>query len=179
MIGGSAGSFKVITKILSELPKDFKYPILLCLHRLKHIREGFVEALSLKSNIPVLEPFDKDKILPGKAYLAPSNYHMFVEMGNMIALSTDGPVNYSRPSIDLTYSSAAFVHRNKVLGIIVSGANKDGAEGIARIHKQGGVTIVQSPEEAAVKTMPKAALDLITPDYIKSTDEIISYLKTL
>ncbi len=179
VIGGSAGSFKVVTKILSELPADFKLPILLCLHRLKHVREGFVEALSLKSNIPVVEPYDKEKILKGKAYLAPSNYHMYLEMGNTIALSTDEPVNFSRPSIDLTYGSAGFVLKNKVLGIILSGANKDGADGMRKIHVNGGKTIIQSPEEASVKTMPKATLDLIDPTYVMNTEEIITYLKTL
>lgn len=179
VIGGSAGSFKVITKILSELPTDFRFPILLCLHRLKHVREGFVEALSLKSNIPVTEPYDKEKILPGRAYLAPSNYHMYLEMGNTIALSTEEPLNYSRPSIDLTYGSTGFVLKNKALGIILSGANKDGAQGMKRIHGQGGLTIVQSPEEAVVKTMPNATLELIEPSFVMNTEEIIQYLKKL
>jgi len=79
IIGGSAGSFQIVTRILNSLPQTFPLPVLLCLHRLKHVRSGFVEALSLKSNIPIIEPFDKDQLKPGKAYLAPANYHMFIE----------------------------------------------------------------------------------------------------
>jgi len=87
VIGGSAGSFQVITKILSSLPKNFPLPVLLSLHRLKHVRSGFVEALSIKSTIPIVEPYDKETIKPGKGYLAPANYHMYVELGNKISLS--------------------------------------------------------------------------------------------
>ena len=91
IIGGSAGSFQVVTKILHSLPETFPLPLLLCLHRLKHVRSGFVEALSLKSNIPIEEPYDKDQLKPGIAYLAPANYHLFVELINRVALSTAAP----------------------------------------------------------------------------------------
>src|SRR5271157_4711689 len=120
MIGGSAGSFQVVANILNALPKDFDMPVFLCLHRLKHVRSGFVEALSLKSNIPVVEPYDKETIKPGRAYLAPANYHMFIELGNRFALSTEEPVNHSRPSIDLSFISAAQAYRNKLVGVILS-----------------------------------------------------------
>jgi two-component system, chemotaxis family, protein-glutamate methylesterase/glutaminase len=135
IIGGSAGSFQVVTKILSSLPGDFNLPVFLSLHRLKHVRSGFVEALSIKSAIPVMEPCDKDHIKPGIAYLAPSNYHMLVELGNRFALSTDDPVNHSRPSIDLSFFSAAQLYREKLVGIILSGANKDGANGLGMVKK--------------------------------------------
>jgi two-component system chemotaxis response regulator CheB len=107
VIGGSAGSFQVVVKILQSMPKNFSYPVLLCLHRLKHVRSGFVEALSLKSNIPIVEPYDKTHIRAGIGYLAPANYHMYVELANQISLSTEEPVNHSRPGIDLTYLSTA------------------------------------------------------------------------
>ncbi len=179
VIGGSAGSFQVVTKILSGLPENFNYPILLCLHRLRHVREGLIEALAMSSNIPIIEPYDKEKIVAGKAYLAPSNYHMCVEVGSTIALSIDDPVNFSRPSIDLMYKSASSVFKNKVLGIILSGANKDGAVGFQTIHKNGGTTIVQSLDEACITTMPNAALDLVVPDYVMEVNEIIEFLKAL
>ncbi len=86
VIGGSAGSFQGITKILSQLPKTFPLPIIMCLHRLKHVRNGFVEALSIKSVFPVVEPYDKEQIKKGGVYLAPSNYHMSVELGNYFAM---------------------------------------------------------------------------------------------
>lgn len=179
IIGGSAGSFQVITRILSSLPKNFPLPVLLSLHRLKHIRSGFVEALSLKSNIPVIEPDDKDQIKPGIAYLAPANYHMFVELGNRIALSTEEPVNHSRPSIDLTFITAANAYREKAIGIILSGANKDGALGLKKLKDLGGLAIVQDPLECQVKTMTEASLKLTRVDYILKTNQIIEYLKNL
>ena len=138
VIGGSAGSFQVITKILNSLPKNFPLPVLLSLHRLKHVRSGFVEALSIKSNIPIIEPFDKDTIKPGIGYLAPSNYHMYIELNKKIALSTEEPVNHSRPSIDLTFETAATAYRNKLVGIILSGANRDGADGLKKVKQNGG-----------------------------------------
>lgn len=179
IIGGSAGSFQVITRILNSLPKNFPLPVLLSLHRLKHIRSGFVEALSLKSNIPVVEPDDKDQIKPGIAYLAPANYHMFVELGNRIALSTEEPVNHSRPSIDLTFITAAQAYREKAIGIILSGANKDGAMGLKKLKDFGGVAIVQDPLECQVKTMTEASLKLTKVDYILKTSQIVEYLKNI
>ncbi|MBN2812732.1 MAG: chemotaxis protein CheB [Bacteroidales bacterium] len=179
IIGGSAGSFQVVTRILNSLPKDFPLPIMLCLHRLKHVRSGFVEALSLKSSIPVEEPFDKDSMKPGKAYLAPANYHMYVELANRIALSTEDTVNHSRPSIDLSFITAANAYRDKLIGIILSGANKDGALGLKKVRDNGGVAIVQDPNECEVKTMTQSALQLTSVDYVYTTDQIINYLQKL
>jgi two-component system chemotaxis response regulator CheB len=179
IIGGSAGSFQVITKILSSLPANFNLPILLSLHRLKHVRSGFVEALSLKSYIQIIEPNDKEPIKPGKAYLAPANYHMYVELGNRISLSTEEPVNHSRPSIDLSFISAAEVYRNKLIAIILSGANKDGAYGIKKVKDYGGITIVQDPNECQVKTMTEASIKMTKVDYIFTTNQIIRFLNRL
>jgi two-component system chemotaxis response regulator CheB len=179
VIGGSAGSFQVVVKILQSLPKDFNFPVFLCLHRLKHVRSGFVEALSIKSNIPVVEPYDKTKIRPGTAYLAPSNYHMYVELSTQIALSTEPPVCHSRPSIDLTYFSTAQVYRQKLVGIVLSGANKDGAMGMKMIADLGGTTIVQDPEECEVRTMTQGTLDVTKVTHVMKTDQIIQFLKNI
>ena len=179
VIGGSAGSFQVVVKILQSLPKNFSFPVLLCLHRLKHVRSGFVEALSLKSNIPIIEPYDKAHIKNGIGYLAPANYHMYVELANVIALSTEEPVNHSRPGIDLTYMSAAQVYRQKLVGIILSGANKDGALGMKKIADFGGTTIVQDPEECEVRTMTQGTLDITKVDYVMKTDQIIQFLRNI
>ena len=179
VIGGSAGSFQVVVKILQSLPKNFNYPVLLCLHRLKHVRSGFVEALSLKSNIPVAEPYDKTHIKPGIGYLAPSNYHMYIELANQISLSTEEPVNHSRPAIDLMFMSAAQAYRKKVVGIILSGANKDGALGMKKIAELGGTTIVQDPQECEVRTMTEAPLNITKVTYIYNTDQIIQFLRNI
>ena len=179
IIGGSAGSFQVVTKILSSLNERFPLPVLLCLHRLKHVRSGFVEALSLKSNIPIEEPNDKDSLKPGRAYLAPANYHMFVELANRVALSTDEPVNHSRPSIDLSFITAANAYRDKLIGVILSGANRDGAMGLKVCADKGGLTIVQDPKECEVKTMTESAMQLTKVDHVYSTDQIIRFLQKI
>jgi two-component system chemotaxis response regulator CheB len=179
VIGGSAGSFQVVTKILNALPKTLSIPVLLSMHRLKHVRSGFLEALSLKSNLPIIEPDDKEQIKPGRAYLAPANYHMYIEMGNRIALSTEEPVHHSRPSIDLSFITAAQSYRDKLIGIILSGANSDGAYGLQKIKENNGLTIVQDPSECQVRTMTEAAMKLSKIDYIFTTEQIIKFLQKL
>jgi len=176
IIGGSAGSFQAITKILSELPKNFTIPIFLCLHRLKHVRTGFVEALSIKSKLQIIEPKDKEYIKQGKIYLAPANYHMYFELGNYISLSTEESVNHSRPSIDLSFISASYVFKDKLIGIILSGANRDGASGLKSVKDNEGIAIVQDPEECQVKTMTSAAIKATNVDHIFTIDEIIDYI---
>ena len=178
-IGGSAGSFQEVTKILASLPDNFSYPLILCLHRLSHVREGFVEALQIKSNIRITEPEDKESIKKGVAYLAPANYHMLFELGMTFALSSDELVNFSRPSIDVTLQSGAKVFRENMVGIILSGASKDGAIGMKDIKRNGGLVIIQKPEEAKVPTMPASVKEITKIDYELSTKEIIELLKII
>lgn len=179
VIGGSAGSFQVISKILSSLPKDFDIPIMMCLHRLRHVRNGFVEALNIKSNIKIEEPFDKETIKRGKIYLAPANYHLCVELGNTFALSTEELINNSRPSIDMLLQTAAYAYRDKLVGILLSGANKDGALGMKKIHDRGGLTLVQDPKECLIDTMPSSALKITQIDHVLSVNRIIDFLLEL
>lgn len=179
IIGGSAGSFPVVTEILSNLPKNYPIPIIMGLHRLKDIREGFAEALNAKSAIHVEEPYDKQKIKPNRVYLAPSNYHLQIELGNTFSLSTDVMVKHSRPSIDVLFESSAYNFNKKVVGIILSGANSDGANGIRVMKNKGGFTIAQHPDESRISTMPKAAMAATQIDKVLTTKEIISFLTKL
>jgi two-component system chemotaxis response regulator CheB len=179
VIGGSAGSFQGVVKILSHLPKNFPIPIILCLHRLKHVRHGFVEALSIKSIVQVTEPYDKESIKKGGVYLAPANYHMSVELGHNFALSTEEMVNNSRPAIDITLGSCAYVYKEKLIGILLSGANRDGAQGMKSIKDRKGLTIVQEPSECMIETMPRAALSMTEIDHVLKVDQIIDFLKEL
>jgi two-component system chemotaxis response regulator CheB len=179
VIGGSAGSFQGVVKILSNLPKNFPLPIILCLHRLKHVRHGFVEALSIKSIVQVTEPYDKESIKKGGVYLAPANYHMSVELGHNFALSTEEMVNNSRPAIDIRLGSCAYVYKEKLIGILLSGANRDGAIGMKSIKDRKGLTIVQEPSECMIETMPKAALSMTEIDHVLKVDQIIDFLKEL
>lgn len=179
VIGGSAGSFQGIVRILSQLPKGFPLPIIMALHRLKHVRNGFVEALSIKSVVQVTEPNDKEPIKKGMVYLAPSNYHMSVELGNHFAMSTEEMINNSRPAIDVTLGTSAFVYREKLIGILLSGANRDGGLGMKYIKDKGGLTIVQEPSECMIDTMPRAAMSLTKIDHVLRIDEIVEFLKEL
>lgn len=179
VIGGSAGSFPVVTEILSALPKNFSIPIVFGMHRLKHIRNGFAEALQLKSKIPVVEAEDKDKIKSGNAYVAPANYHLLTELGGTFSLSTEEMVHHSRPAIDLLFKSAAYTYGKKMLAIILSGANRDGAAGIEYAHSKGSFTIVQDPEDCKVPTMTKASLNLFEPNKILTSQEIAEFIKKL
>ncbi len=179
VIGGSAGSFQIITKILSEINPKFDLPIFMALHRLKHVRNGFIEALALKSNKIIAEPEDKEQIKRGMVYLAPANYHMYIELGNKIALSTEEMLNNSRPSIDLTFDTASYVYKNKIIGIILSGANKDGAWGMKKLKERGGLTIIQDPKDCTIDTMPTAALNITKIDLVLNPDNIVKFLNSL
>ncbi|MBN2662683.1 MAG: chemotaxis protein CheB [Bacteroidales bacterium] len=179
VIGGSAGSFQTVLKLLEELPKNYPYPVFLVLHRLKNVRSGFIEALSIKSKLKLIEPADKDPIEAGKVYLAPANYHMYIQFDNTFSLSTEETINHSRPAIDITFSSLAFSYTNKVVGVLLSGANKDGSLGLKDISTNGGITVVQDPNEAQIQTMPQAALDIIDVDKILSAEEIINFVTKL
>ena len=179
VLGGSAGSFKVVTYLLGRLPQGYPLPVVLCLHRLKDVRSGFMESLQGRSNLEVREPYDKEPIQGGRVYLAASNYHLYVELGNRFGLSTGETVNHSRPSIDLTFISAARVYRERAVGILVSGANRDGALGLQYLKKQGGVAIVQDPAECEVQTMTAAALQLTQVDQVLGVAGIAKFLLEL
>lgn len=179
VIGGSAGSFQSILHILEELPKNFNIPIIITIHRLKHIRSGLVESVSIKSNATIIEPFDKEDIKPNNIYIAPSNYHLFIEPDYSFSLSTEEPIEFSRPSIDVLFGSAAKVYKKNIIGILLSGANKDGAKGVKTIKENSGIVIIQDPNEAEVDIMPKSALEIISPDYIFKIEEIIAFLQNL
>ncbi len=179
VIGGSAGSFPVICSILETLPTDFKTPIFLTLHRLKNVRHGFKEALSIKSKVQVSEPLDKHKIKNNEILLAPSNYHMYIELNKSVSLSTEEVINNSRPSIDLTFDSASYVYKSKLLAILLSGANKDGALGMYHAQKRGCYTVVQDPKDCTIDTMTKSALSLTNVDEVLNVNEIKQLILSL
>ncbi len=178
-IGGSAGSFQGIIRILSRIPVDFSLPIIIAMHRLKHVRHGFMEVVGMKSRLKVVEPEDKEPIRRGIVYLAPANYHLSVELGNHFSLSTEEMVNSSRPAIDITLASAAYAYRNNLVGILLSGANRDGGQGMKSIKEKGGLTIVQDPKECMISTMPEAALSLTKIDHTLSVDQMIEFMEEL
>lgn len=176
VIGGSAGSYNVIRNLLASLPEGFRLPIVLCLHRLKAEKNGFDDSLNLVSRIPVIEPMDKQPVREGYVYLGPANYHLLIEKNKTFALSIGEEENYSRPAIDCTFDTAANAFGKRLIVILLSGANVDGAMGIHNAHLKGAFTIVQNPQEALFKIMPEAALKRFTPHRILSSTELIKLL---
>jgi len=181
VIGASWGGLEALSAILSSLPSDFPLPILIVQHRPRNPlgSEFFIEILNRCCQLNVLEPDDKEHIETGNIYLAPSNYHMLVEHKRALALSNDDPVHYSRPSIDLLFESAAESYQQNVIGIILTGANQDGAEGLKIIKEKGGYTLAQDPTTAEVDTMPLAAIAAAKPDMILPLKDIAPFLITL
>lgn len=158
VIGGSAGSLLVLTEILDALPHHFGPPVVIVLHRLRNVQSEMGRLLSTTRKI--VEPEDKEPVREHCIYLAPQNYHLLVEADRTFMLDYSELVNYSRPSIDMTFSSIADVYGARTLGILLSGANKDGAEGLCQIIAAGGTGIVQDPQTAAFGAMPQSAIEM-------------------
>lgn len=156
-IGGSAGSLPAVQAIIDALPTPLHVPVVIVLHRLRNVQSEMSRLLSLKKKIS--EPEDKEKIRAGCMYLAPQNYHLLVEADKTFMLDYSEPVHYSRPSINMTFSSVAEVYGNRAMGILLSGANADGADGLCQIMEAGGLGIVQDPVSAAFSVMPQSAID--------------------
>lgn len=175
-IGGSAGSLHVLADVLKNLPQKLPFPVVIVLHRMKNVESELDRLLALETNIQVLEPDDKQAVMDGKVYLAPQNYHLLIEQDRTFSLDYSELVNYSRPSIDVTFSGIAKVYSNKAVGILLSGANKDGAEGLQEIHDASGLAIVQDPLTAEYAAMPHAAIQLMPDCKICSPKEIIKLL---
>ncbi len=171
VIGASWGGLKATEILLSGLPKDFPLAIAIAQHRHRNARELLSELLQEHSLLPVVEVEDKLAIVPGHVYLAPADYHLLVEPGNF-ALSTEAPVHYSRPSIDLLFESAADAYTHRAIGVILTGANQDGAQGLAALKRRGGLAIVQEPTEAESSFMPTAAIAATQVDHILPLAEI-------
>ncbi len=178
VIGTSWGGLQAIEILLSGLPKDFPLAIAIAQHRQRNAGDLLCELLQRHSVLPVLEVEDKVAIAPGYDYLAPADYHLLVEPGNF-ALSIEAPVMYSRPSIDLLFESAADAYTDRAIGVILTGANKDGSQGLATLKRRGGLAIVQEPSEAESSSMPTAAIAATQVDYILPLTKISSCLINL
>ncbi len=172
VIGGSAGSLSVVTGILSALPMPLAAKIIVVLHRKNTSDIILLALLSKKTALPVIEVEDKEELQPGHIYLTPPDYHLLIETCNSFSLDSSDRVHYSRPSIDVTFISVAEMFRNKVIGILLSGSNGDGAKGLAYIKRNGGTTLVQNPETAEFPFMPQQAINLNCVDMIINGNEI-------
>jgi two-component system chemotaxis response regulator CheB len=175
-MGASWGGLAALETVLRALPREFRTPIAIAQHRAVDSGSGALsELLALHSGRDVCEAGDKDPIEPGRVYIAPPDYHLLVEPYGF-ALSTEGAVHYSRPSIDVLFDSAADVHGDRLAAVILTGANDDGAYGIQRVRRRGGLTIAQDPETAEKRDMPDAAIATGDVQKVLPLDEIGPYL---
>lgn len=172
VIGASAGGLFAMTSILKPLPATYPVPLIVVQHRAKDERSLLEEVLQQKCTIGIKQADEKEVIRRGFVYFAPPNYHLLVENNRTFSLNYDAPVNYSRPSIDVLFETAADVFKNRLLGIILTGANKDGAQGMKKIRALGGTTIAQEPATADYPEMPQSAINtgaiqhILTPEAI-------------
>jgi two-component system, chemotaxis family, protein-glutamate methylesterase/glutaminase len=176
VIGVSAGGLYALTHVLGTLPAGFPLPIIVVQHRSRDERFLLEEVLQTKCNMHIKQADEKEAIQPGIVYFAPADYHLLIEKDKTFSLTFDEPVNYSRPSIDILFETAAEVYKNNLLGIILTGANKDGAKGTKCIHNRGGTTIAQRPDSADFPEMPKAAIKTGSIQHVMTLDEIRDYL---
>ncbi len=179
VMGASAGGFKAFSAIVAALPSGFPLPLLLVQHLHQDDNGAFALHLAAASKLPVIEPCDKAQINPGNVYIAPAGYHLLVEQGGTIALSTEEKVNWSRPSIDVLFESAARLWGERVMAVIMTGASSDGTAGIQAIKASGGLTIAQRPDTAEYPFMPQAAIDSGAVDEVLTIEEIIARVTAL
>ncbi|CAG5068856.1 Protein-glutamate methylesterase/protein-glutamine glutaminase [Dyadobacter sp. CECT 9623] len=158
LIGGSAGSLEVLFKLLPLLKADLPFPVVLVLHRRNSGDSSLTELLASKSSLFTSEVEDKDPILAGNIYLAPADYHLLIENDRSFSLDYSEKINYSRPSIDVTFESAANIYGCSVVAALLSGANEDGTRGLMAIQKAGGRTVAQLPATAQMPFMPQHAI---------------------
>ena len=179
VIGASAGGVSALFSVLGALPQGFSLPVLCVLHVPEGRDSQLAEVLQRRLARPVLEAMDKARIENGVVYVAGPGYHLSVERDFSLSLSQEAPVHFSRPAIDFLFESAADAYGQSLLGVLLTGANEDGARGLLYIKQSGGRTIVQDPRDAQVALMPEAALALHSPDQILSLSGIGQLLATL
>jgi two-component system chemotaxis response regulator CheB len=172
VIGASAGGMHALEAILSVLPASFALPIAIVLHRGAQSDGYLIKALNSVSAITVKEAEGKEPMRPGLAYIAPADYHLLIEPDRTFSLSVDEKVHFSRPSIDILFTSAAETFGNKLIGVVLTGANADGADGLGMIKQRGGLAIVQDPETAEASSMPRAALRATPVDHVAILEQI-------
>ncbi|HSO02029.1 MAG TPA: chemotaxis protein CheB [Gaiellaceae bacterium] len=175
-IGASWGGLQAVGTVLEGIPVEVDQPIVVAQHRSAESARGVLESLLQRhSGRPVVEPGDKEPIEPAHVYVAPADYHLLVEDGRF-ALSVDARVQFARPSIDVLFESVAEGYRDRAIGIVLTGANADGAAGLAAIKRNGGVAIVQDPATATRKAMPEAAIAASVADAVLPLEEIGPFL---
>ncbi|OXE99063.1 CheB methylesterase [Flavobacterium araucananum] len=179
VIGGSAGSLNALMQILPDLPQLKDFAIVITLHRKSTDDQTLEELIALKSTVAVKPVEDKVPILPGFIYIAPSNYHLLFEKNETLSLDISEKINYSRPSIDVSFESASEIYGGALVGILLSGSNTDGTYGLKAIKAAGGTIVVQNPTVAEMPFMPHNAILNTNPDFVLDNQEIVTFLMAL
>jgi two-component system chemotaxis response regulator CheB len=176
LLGGSAGSFKSIFQVVKSLMPDLNKAVIIIIHRKKNYLSEIEKLFGENSRLPLREINDKDKITKNNIYIAPANYHTLIENGDYFSLDVSEALWYSKPSIDVTFESAADIYHERCAAILFSGANQDGAQGMLKLKNAGSLTIVQHPADAEMPEMPNAAININGAGYVLRTDEIFELL---
>ncbi len=179
VIGASAGALEALSAILPALPEDFALPIMVVVHVPPDRDSVLSELFRAKCRVAVKEAEDKEPILGGTVYFAPPDYHLLVEAGHSLSLSSDEPVLFSRPSIDVLFESAADAYGAGLVGVVLTGANSDGAKGLRAIAECGGTALVQSPQGAFAAAMPEAAIDTVPNALVMPLKRIAACLQEI
>jgi two-component system, chemotaxis family, protein-glutamate methylesterase/glutaminase len=178
VVGASAGGVEALSTLLSALPAHASFAVLIVQHLPKDRRNLLPEIFGPKCALPVLEALDKQPVEPGTVYVAAPDYHLLVDEGRTLALSIDEPVHFSRPSVDVLFESAAAAYGSRLMGIVLTGANADGAAGLRAVHEAGGITVVQDPGSAQASLMPASALQRVPASQVLPLAGIAALLRT-
>lgn len=178
LLGGSAGSFKSIYSAVQSFPANLNKAVLVVIHRKRNFISDIENLFAENSRMLLREVNDKDCINPKTVYIAPANYHTLIEKEKCFGLDVSEAVWYSKPSIDVSFESAAEVYKDRCTAVLLSGANQDGARGLLKLREYGALTIAQDPAEAEMPEMPQAAINLNAANYILRTEDIFQLFKT-
>ncbi|MEJ7679862.1 MAG: chemotaxis protein CheB [Segetibacter sp.] len=179
IIGGSAGSLDIILKLLPDLRSDLPFPVIIVLHRKNSSDSVLADLFASKTSLIVKEAEEKDIISVGCIYIAPADYHLLIEKDHTLSLDFSEKVNFSRPSIDVTFETAAEVYQSQLACMLLSGANGDGTEGLKVVKAFGGMVMVQNPVTARVAYMPEKAIAAVEVDRIIDVDEMADGINSL
>lgn len=179
VIGGSAGSLDVLLKVLPDIDLLLPFPIIIVLHRKPGKDSMLTQLLSAKTFLKVKELEEKEKLTPAHIYIAPPNYHVLIENNKTFSLDASEKINFSRPSIDVTFESASDVYSENLVCLLLSGANSDGTKGVQKVKENNGIVIIQNPASAIVPFMPEYALEHCNADAIINADEMANYINQL
>jgi two-component system, chemotaxis family, protein-glutamate methylesterase/glutaminase len=177
VIGASAGAVEALSLVLPHVPKAARVPIVVVVHLPPNRPSLLPEVFASRCQPRVAEPEDKEPVTAGTIWFAPSNYHLLIERDRTFSLSVDDPVRFSRPSIDVLFESAADAFGSRLCGIVLTGANDDGARGAEAIRNAGGIVVVQDPDTADSRDMPSAAIARANPQFVASLPEIAAFLR--